>query len=86
MKTNWLERFKGAIVFGQARGQFLPPYKHEKYGGTCFGELYWEIRNYNPEYIQDMEYTKYICKFLRSKGGNNLHFVGYNVEVYLVCY
>jgi len=43
----------------------LPPYKHPKYGGTSFGENYWEIMNfgtYISKFNEDLDYIEYICK------------------------
>lgn len=55
------------IVFGQAQGVRRPDefvYPDPKYGGVAFGELYWEIRDNDPGFPQDLQYIQDVFSYV----------------------
>ena len=68
------------IAFGQARGKatknFVKMHSFYDYQIT-FGEFYWEIRDYNPEFQTDLLYTTHIIDQLCTEFNVDKEFVYY---------
>jgi predicted esterase len=55
------------VVFGQATLENLePPSFHKMWGNITYGEIYWEIRDFTPEFTADIEYTKDLISNIKS--------------------
>lgn len=76
--TNLLENFEGNIIFGQAYSDtpVLEPYIHPKFKDISFGDFYFEIRDYLPQFTVDLEYTKYLIDYLNNS--SNINFIGHS--------
>lgn len=74
--TSFLDTFDGTIIFGQAHGTIIEPYIHPKFGDVSYGELYFEIRDEDPQFQIDLEYTKLLVELLNGK--KNIYFVGHS--------
>lgn len=51
--TRWIERvdeYNFTVVFGQATGIIERPHEHKEYRGISYGDLYWKIRQHEPQY------------------------------------
>lgn len=47
-------------VYGQCSGEMMEPYIHPDYNHVAYGEIYWEIRDSDPLFQDEIEYTQSI--------------------------
>jgi predicted esterase len=67
------------IVFGQASGTINKPTFHPYYLDASFGELYWEIRDYEPQFKEDLAYTQTIITEMQTQYDiNHIYFIGHS--------
>lgn len=52
-------------VYGQCSGEMMEPYVHPSYGGIAYGEIYWEIRDTDSQFLEDVSYTREIIQYMR---------------------
>lgn len=79
--TRWIENKNLLCIFGQAvsPGPSEQPHCDKHYGGVSYGELYWEIRDHNFQFHNDLEYTQAIITFVKEKYHiNKSYFVGHS--------
>jgi predicted esterase len=67
------------VVYGQSSGIINKPIIHKYYGYASFGELYWEIRDNNEQFEEDLLYTELIIDMMKRKCDiNNIYFIGHS--------
>lgn len=53
-------------VYGQCSGEMEEPYIHPNYNHIAYGEIYWEIRDSDPSFLCEIEYTEAIIQYMRA--------------------
>jgi predicted esterase len=69
------------LVYGQCDIQNITePFIHSAYNHPCFGEIYWEIRDFTPGFSEDLEYTKLLVEKLRNDHTDieDIYFIGHS--------
>jgi predicted esterase len=65
--TNLSSYLSQGIItaYGQCSGEMVEPYVHPSYRAINYGEIYWEIRDRDPQFHEDVSYTREIIRYMR---------------------
>lgn len=63
------------LIFGQSLGLRKEPHIDEIYGGTSFGDCYWEIRDLKEGFFNDLEYTE---RIISNESSKKVNFIGHS--------
>lgn len=72
--TEWIKK-DAIIIFPESSGKKEQPSVHPHYGGLTFGEKYWEIRDYDEQFLKDINYIKEIADLYESQ---NKYLIGHS--------